>query len=414
MDHGLDLEPVPFERRRASFLDTAVVFAGANVVATTLAAGGTLGLLAPGKVGLWALAAGLLVGTLPTAILARLGPRRGLPTMVLLREPFGALGAAAIAALLVVTNFAWIALNDVIAARALQGILGGDERLWALLAGTVAALLALGGPRLMALFGRFAVPLMAIVGVALTLALVRSAPAVAATTPAAGAVAFLAGLDLVVAYQVSWSLMFADYTRFQRSERSASLAVLVGLSATSAWLRVVGMFAARAGSNDPAEMIVGLGLPAAALVAIVLSTLTTNFVNIFLSALALRTLLPRVRPVAAVLLLGGVGAILGALRSDLLDRYAAFMGILATLLLPIVAIALVHWFVRPVPPRDDSPPRVGVPAATAWVAGAITYTVASRVLDGAGSTLPTLLLAGTLYAVLSRPRARAGRSSGVE
>lgn len=408
MDHGLDLQPVPPEQRTASFADTAGVFAGANIVATTLATGGTLALVAPGAIGPWALAAGLLIGTLPTAILARLGPRTGLPTMVLLRQPFGTAGAAAIAALLIVTNFAWIALNDVIAARALHGILGGEPRLWALLAGVTATVLALGGPRFMALFDKLAVPLMGIVGIALTVALLRRAPPAAtlADSPGSSWVAFFAGLDLVVAYQVSWSLMFADYTRFQRSARAASLAVLAGLTATSAWLMAIGLVAARAGSNDPAAMILDLGLPVAALVAVVLSTLTTNFVNIFLSALALRTLRPQVRPVPAVLLLGGIGTALGVLRSDLLERYAGFMGVLATLLLPIVAIALVHWFVQRQPAADAaSARRLRWPAALAWLAGALTYTVASRVLEGAGATLPTLAVTGLAYfALQQRPR----------
>jgi purine-cytosine permease-like protein len=326
---------------------------------------------------------------------------------VLLRGPFGTGGASTIAALLVVTNFAWIALNDVIAARALRGILGGEQWLWSLLAGTAAVALALGGPRFMALFDRVAVPLMGVVGVALTVALVRQAPLTSTSSSigGGGSAGLLAGLDLVVAYQVSWSLMFADYTRFQRSERSASLAVLVGLSATSAWLMAVGMLAARAGSNDPAEMIVGLGLPVAALVAVVLSTLTTNFVNIFLSALALRTLRPTVEPRAAVLVLGGIGTALGVLRGDLLDRYAAFMGVLATLLLPIVAIALVHFFLRPdtaATAPGTHAPGFRRPAFLSWLAGALTYTVASRFLAGAGATLPTLLCAGALYAALSR------------
>ena len=408
MEHGLDLAPVAPDRQTATFVDTASVFAGANIIATTLASGGSLALLAPGRIGYAALAAGIVVGTLPTALLARLGPRTGLPTMVLLRAPFGGGGAAVIAALLIVTNFAWIALNDVIAARALKSILGGDQRWWSLLAGAAAVALALGGPRFMALFDRVAVPLMGVVGVALTVALVRQAPPSAMPgTSTGGAVAFLAGLDLVVAYQVSWSLMFADYTRFQRSERSASLAVLVGLSSTSAWLMVVGMLAARAGSNDPAAMVIALGLPAAALVAIALSTLTTNFVNIFLSALALRTLWPRVGPRAAVIGLGAIGTALGVLRSDLLDSFAAFMGLLATLLLPIVAVALVHFYL-PAPATasaEGAEPGVRLPALGAWLAGALTYTVASRFLPGAGATLPTLLLTGTLYAALRRSRA---------
>ena len=48
--------------------------------------------------------------------------------MVLLRQPFGDRGAEAISFLLLVTNFAWIALNNVIAARALAGIVARQTR----------------------------------------------------------------------------------------------------------------------------------------------------------------------------------------------------------------------------------------------------------------------------------------------
>ena len=112
MDSGLDLTPVAPERRSASTLDVALLFAGANVVSSTLITGATLGQQGALSTALFALLGGCLIGTLPLALLARLGPRTGLPSMVLLRQPFGRTGAAAISLLLVVTNFAWIALNN--------------------------------------------------------------------------------------------------------------------------------------------------------------------------------------------------------------------------------------------------------------------------------------------------------------
>lgn len=421
MSAGLDLSPVPQHERTASLVDVALLFAGANVVTSTLVTGGTLGASTRGVTVLAAGVLGILLGTLPVAALARLGPRTGLPSMVLLRRPFGLLGAHAISLLLILTNFAWIALNNVIAASALERLLGGDFRLWVVAVGGVAVLIAAFGPAAMARFDRFAVPLMAAVGLLLTWALVR-APSpgegpLVDTVPAGDGLGFLPALDLVIAYQVSWALMFADYTRYQRRERSATLAVLLGLTLSSLWLLFVGARAAAiGGSNDPTEMILGVGLPRAVLILVVLSTITTNFVNLYLSSLALKTLRPSLGDLSTVLAVGAVGTGLGVVTPRLLDRYAGFMGLLATLFLPLVAVLLVHFFWRPGTAEhtrsglETEPRRLAPRAWAAWAAGVVTYQLVSRAAPHLGATLPTLLLAALVYGAL-RPRGPGARAS---
>ena len=70
--------------------------------------------------------------------------------------------------------------------------------------------------------------------------------------------------------------------------------MFAGLALPALWLMPVGWNLARiAGSDDPGTMLAaaGVGWWTAALVA--LATVTTNFVNIYLSSLAWRTLSPR-------------------------------------------------------------------------------------------------------------------------
>ena len=68
------------------------------------------------------------------------------------------------------------------------------------------------------------------------------------------------GLDVVVGYQVSWLLMFADYSRYTRSGRAAAGAVFAGLALPALWLMPVGWTLARlAGSDDPGTMLAASG-----------------------------------------------------------------------------------------------------------------------------------------------------------
>ena len=406
MDPGLDLSAVPPDERRASVLDVLLLFAGANIVTTTLVTGGSLAPAFSFAQSCLLILAGLVVGTLPLAWLARLGPRFGLPSMVVLRHPFGRGGSAVISALLVATNFAWIALNNVIAAEALTGLAGGSYGIWSLLVGAVAIGVALTGPRAMALFDRIAVPMLVVVGVLLTVRLLGAAGRDALSAPGSGTLGLLVGLDIVVGYQVSWSLMFADYTRFQRREAAATRAVFLGLCLSSAWLMMVGAGAGLAGGgNSPTEMILGLGLPLSALLLMALSTITTNFVNIYLSSLAIRNLWRRSPPRLTVIVVGGIGTLIGLVSPRLLDRYAGFMGWLATLLLPIVAITLVHFFVVARRLADPaSAPEWRPRTLVAWGAGVAVYQVLYHTAAPIGATLPTLAVTAASYWLLARQR----------
>jgi NCS1 family nucleobase:cation symporter-1 len=278
----------------------------------------------------------------------------------------------------------------------LAAIVPGSARLWSILVGAIAVVVTLFGPRAMALFNRAAVPLLLVVGLALTAAIVGAGIG-RLGGPGDGSLGILAGLDVVIGYQVSWSLMFADYTRFQRKESSAATAVVVAMALTSLWLVGLGAAAGRiGGANDPSAMILGAGLPVAALLLMALSTITTNFVNLYLSALAVRNLWHRAPPRPTVLLVGLVGTLFGLLSPNLLDRYAGFMGWIGTAFLPIAGIVVVHFFALHRGAANELR-RWSAPAAIAWLAGVVTYQAAARLTPEVGATAPSLLVSATAY-----------------
>jgi purine-cytosine permease-like protein len=209
-----------------------------------------------------------------------------------------------------------------------------------------------------------------------------------------------------VAYQVSWILMFADYSRYTASARRGLVAVFLGLTLSSLWFMPLGALAGRAaGGPDPGAMVDALHLGIAGALLIALGTITTNFVNIYLSALAWKSLIPRASDAASVWSIGIVGTALSLSSRSWLDRYADLMIVLGGLLVPVGGILLARFVLerRPVDVAalyDRSGPyRRGrfAAAALAWTLGAITYFAAERI----GGTLPALVVAGAAYRVLA-------------
>ncbi|HEX7579068.1 MAG TPA: cytosine permease [Thermoanaerobaculia bacterium] len=161
--------------RKQSPLDLFLIFAGANIVATTIQTGASLVPAFSFRAAVALVGVGSLVGALLVAALSPLGPRLGVPSVVAARAALGFRGAAAVALVLYVSNFAWIAVNNVIAASACARVLGGagSERAWAVGLGVLATAIAAGGPKAVGLADRVAVPLLLVVGVWFTVACFR-------------------------------------------------------------------------------------------------------------------------------------------------------------------------------------------------------------------------------------------------
>jgi len=408
-----DLSPVSPDQRTQPPFDLFLIFAAANIVATTLVTGASLAGSFTVRTALALIVAGALLGSALVAALARLGPRLGAPSIVSARAALGRRGAALLALVLYVTNFAWIALNNVIAGSACAAVWGGprSERWWAVAMGLLATVVVVLGPRAVALANRAAVPLMVAVGL-LMLVRVAALPA-AVTAPDASPLGWLRGLDVVVGYQISWILMFADYSRYPASAAASAAAVFLGLALTSLWFMPLGLLAARAaGSPDPGAMLTALGLGLSGAVLMALGTVTTNFVNIYLSALAWKSLFPRASERTSVWSIGIIGTVLSLFSRAWLDRYADFMLVLGGLLVPVGGILLARFFVLRAPvdvgalydaEGPQSSWRAAAPGLVAWTAGAIIYTAAGAV----GGTVPALLVAALTYVAVSRVPASA-------
>lgn len=402
-----DISPVPLERRTQPAFDLFLIFAAANVVATTLQTGAVLGSRYRSTDLIVLVVGGAMFGAMLVALLAPVGSRTGVPSMIAARAALGYRGAQLVSGLLYLTNFAWIAVNNTIAASVCAHVFGSADnaRPWAAALGVLATVIVARGPRAVGHADRVAVPFMAIAGAVLTWA--------AFTMPARTGLApveqppLLWGLDVVIGYQVSWLLMFADYSRYTRNPRAGATAVFAGLALPALWLMPVGWNLARiAGSDDPGTMLAAAGVGWWTAVLVALATVTTNFVNIYLSSLAWRTLSPRSTGTWSVWVIGLLGTALGLLSSGLLTRFAELMTWLGAVLVPVGGVFVAHFVVLRQRIDVEAIYRVhALPAfqpagIAAWAAGFVVYKLAAPI----GATLPALATSMAIYVVASRVR----------
>jgi cytosine permease len=189
--------------------------------------------------------------------------------------------------------------------------------------------------------------------------------------------------------------------------------VFFGLALTAAWLMPIGWrLAQHAGTAEPGPMLAAADVGVAAALLIVLATVTTNFVNIYLSSLAWRSVMPAVPQRTAVWIVGLVGTALGAASGAWLDRFAGFMTVVGALLVPVGGVLVAHFVVLRAWPRvpdlyDARGPLAGVrwTGMAAWAAGVAVYAM----FAGSGATAPGLITAIVTYLLLQKRFSAPGR-----
>ena len=410
-----DLSPIPEDQRTQPAFDLFLIFLAANVVATTLQTGAVLASRYGGSDAMVLVVLGALFGSLLVALLAPVGSRFGVPSMIAARDPLGLRGAQLVSGLLYLTNFAWIAVNNTIAASVCAQLLGGSAAagFWSAAIGVLATAIVARGPRAVGLADRIAVPLMAIAGFMLTWAAFTLPPKVDLASAVAPP-SILWGIDVVIGYQLSWLLMFADYSRYTRSSRASAAAVFAGLAIPALWLMPLGWSLARiAGSDDPGTMLAATGMGWWAALLVVLATVTTNFVNIYLSSLAWRTLAPKSTGTGSVWVIGLIGTALGLISSAWLTRFADLMVLLGSVLVPVGGIFLAHFVVLRAKVdvaaiyKTELMPAFSIAGLAAWILGFVVYKLAAPI----GATLPSLATSMIVFLLIRKfQRASSWRS----
>src|SRR5262245_25578285 len=163
-----DIGPVAAHEQTQSAWDLFLIFVGANVVATTLQVGASLASSFSLASAMTLIVFGSLAGAVLVAALAPVGSRVRVPSVIAARAALGTRGAALVALFLYLSNFAWIAVNNVIAASACARLMSAQpdarsQAAWAVALGLLATVIVWRGPRAVARADRIAVPLMLLV-----------------------------------------------------------------------------------------------------------------------------------------------------------------------------------------------------------------------------------------------------------
>lgn len=221
------------------------------------------------------------------------------------------------------------------------------------------------------------------------------------------ALSFGAAIELSVAMPLSWLPVISDYTKDAKRPVAVSLAAAVVYFFVSVWMYAIGMGAALVTGESSIDIVMlktGLGI--AALVIVVLSTVTTTYLDAYSAGVSSQSVHSKINIKVAAIIVAVLGTV-GALLFNM-DNITDFLYLIGSVFAPMTAILLADFFVLK---NDSSKKQIDTKRVALWILGFIIYRLFMRCDFAFGCTLPAMAATFVLAIFLSsnaikRPKER--------
>lgn len=380
--------------KKTTVFQNGLIWFGAGVSLAEILTGTYFAPLGMGR-GLAAILLGHVIGCAMMYLAGLIGGRTGRSAMETVKMSFGQRGGMLFAFLNVLQLVGWTAIMIYDGALAVGGIFTVGHWVWCLVIGGLILLWIAVGITNLGLLNKIAMT--ALLALTLVLCGVIFSGGALRTVPG-DAMSFGAAVELAVAMPLSWLPLISDYTREAEKPARATAVSVAVYGLVSCWMYVIGMGAAiYTGESDIARIMAKAGLGIAALVILILSTVTTTFLDAWSAGISAESLSKKLSGkwvAMAVTVVGIAGAILFPM-----DDITNFLYLIGSVFAPMIAIQIADFFWLG---RD----RFGVDAdgrnLAIWLAGFLLYRGLMYTDLPVGYTLADMVLTAALCLAADR------------
>ncbi len=382
------------KKEKMSVLSSSLIWFGAAVSIAEILTGTLLAPLGFAK-GLAAIVIGHLIGAALMYFAGLIGAQSGKSAMETVKISFGRKGSLLFSGLNVLQLIGWTAIMIISGSAAAQSLANiGGQWLWCLIIGALVIVWVLVGIKNLDKLNIAAMLALFVLTIILSF-VVFGADGESVNSDA---LSFGAAVELSVAMPLSWLPLVSDYTRHAQKKRAVSFAGAAVYFAASCWMYAIGLGAAVfSGEGDIALILLKAGLGVAGLLIVILSTVTTTFLDVFSAGVSLVSISPRVREKWAAVALGVIGTVLAIFAP--MERFEDFLYLIGSVFAPMAAILITDWFILK---KDYSGKAFSAQNLLLWAAGFAIYRVFMSFDLPVGYTLPVMALIGVLDILINK------------
>lgn len=330
-----------------------------------------------------------------------IGSKSRMPAIMSTRISFGKYGVYLFSVLNVLQLIGWTTVMVIVGARSVNMLADSlwgfnSQAFWSIFIGALICLWIAFGTEGWKKLNVVAAVLLFLLTIMLSFVVFKDGSVISSTSD--GTMTFGGAVELSVVMPLSWLPLIADYTRFAKSNKAGALGSFAGYFFGSSWMYIIGVGAAIAFNNtDPGAVMLAANLGFAALGIVILSTVTTTFMDAYSAGVTLLNIAPKLKEKNSALIMSVIGTII-ALAINM-EQYENFLYAIGSVFAPMFAIVFTDYFLFNIKNIEDKL-AVNWTSVVTWIIGIILYYQFVKVDFILGATVPVMILTGVIYLII--------------
>ena len=370
--------------KKTSVFENGLIWFGAAVSIAEILTGtyfASLGFLK----GLLAIVLGHIVGCILLFLAGMIGAKTQKSAMDTVKISFGTKGGIFFAILNILQLFGWTGIMIYDGASATQGILPIGHFIWCIVIGGLILVWILIGVKNLGKLNVIAMSALFLMTIILSFIIFKGGTAF---DKGDNSMSFGAAMELSIAMPLSWLPLISDYTKEAKEPVKATAASSIVYGFVSIWMYIIGMSAALfTMESDIAKILLKAGLGIMGLFIVVLSTVTTTFLDVYSAGVSTESIFSQIKSkwvAVAVTVIGTLGAIVLPM-----DDITGFLYLIGSVFAPMIAIQIADFFILKI---SNDKKMFSIKNIIIWVTGFIIYRILMKFDTPIGSTIPSMLI----------------------
>lgn len=363
-----------------------LLWVGAAISIAEIYTGGIIAPLGLTK-GLLAIIIGHIIGTTFLAFGGYISFVDNKNAMDKVRDSMGSTGAKIIAFLNILQLIGWSAVMIIQGGRALNSVIPSLSFNFALIFMAVAVFIwAYSFNNYSKLVNDISVVILIIVCVLMFFKVSGASPAAAT-----GSMSFATAIELAIAMPVSWLPLIGDYAKDGESKRGVFIWSFWGYFIGSVLMYALGLLITVKTGKDVIEFIAGTGLSLVASLIIVLSTVTTTFLDIFSAVISSKQIF-KIKSENMLIIIYSIIATLIAFIFPI-ENYQNFLLTIGSIFVPVYIIVFAEYAMR----RYWDNKRLNILGLITAAMGTLLYNYFNKVSFGIPTALVIVIISIFYY-----------------
>lgn len=345
------------------------------------------------SLGLVAIVLGHLIGGLLLYACGIIGAKHNMNAMESTALSFGRFGSVFFSVLNVLQLVGWTAVMIFNGASAMGSVANGPlgisgNVLWCGIIGALIILWMVAGLKHVGKLNLFAVSALFLLCIVLGVVVFQGS----FSHVPSQAMSFGLALELSIAMPISWLPLIADYTKHSDKPKQLVSVSTISYTLGSCTMYAIGLGAAIfAGATDIVQILSSAGLGFAAILIVLLSTITTTYLDVFSVGESTVNIFPRWNSK----IIGIVACVMGTLIAAFtpITTYENFLYLIGSVFVPMATILIVDQLVLKHTAHGH---KLNLTNALLWAAGFSLYRIFLAIDTPLGSTVPVVLLLAVL------------------